>query len=178
MKLTKDDIPKSIFLYLPWENILFCFSETDIVSIFLYDTVPVPFSDPISEIVSDHCTNSCQCDRENHMGFSPKSSYQDHDVHARYSGSNDGKRLDTCWRKCDEIVPVPKSRDKSAYPDNSQFYPIGPYEWDDHQDYWENREEYSDDLRDQDTDVFDYLHSSIVWKKHTFAMKIQLSSHK
>ncbi len=58
MKLSEYNIPKSIFFDLFCEDFLFCFSESDIVTITVYDLVSVPFSDPISDIVTEHGTDA------------------------------------------------------------------------------------------------------------------------
>lgn len=62
------------------------------------------------------------------MHFSPKSSYKDHDIHSWYGSSDDGKRLNTCRKKCNEIVPISKSCDKSPNPLYTQFDPFWSYE--------------------------------------------------
>ena len=58
MEFSKNNIPKSIFLNLFFEDFLFCFPESDVVTISMDDLVPIPLSDPISEIVTDHSTDA------------------------------------------------------------------------------------------------------------------------
>ena len=58
MKLSEYNIPKSIFLDLFCEYFLFCFPESDIVTITVDDLVSIPFSDPISDIVTEHSTDT------------------------------------------------------------------------------------------------------------------------
>jgi hypothetical protein len=58
MKLSEYNIPKSIFFDLFCEDFLFCFSESDIVTITVDDLVSIPFSDPISDIVTEHGTDA------------------------------------------------------------------------------------------------------------------------
>jgi hypothetical protein len=95
MEFTEHNVPKSIFRNLSFEDFLFSFSESYVVSIAFDDLMTVPFSDPVSEIVSEHGSDTGESDRTDEMSFSPKPSYQYHDIHPWYGCPDDRERLDT-----------------------------------------------------------------------------------
>ncbi len=89
MELAQYYVPESILLYLLAEYPLLCVSQSDIVTIFLYDTMSVPFSCPVPEIVTEHRTDYCEHHSTDDMRLSPESSYEDHHIHPRYQSSDD-----------------------------------------------------------------------------------------
>lgn len=88
MKFPEDDIPKSIFFELFMEYIGFGFSESEPVTVFFYEFDSIPFPDPVSEIVPEHSSDCCQCNRRDDMICSPKSTHQNHHVHPWYRSTD------------------------------------------------------------------------------------------
>lgn len=171
MKFSKNNIPKSVFFYLFWEYFLFCFSESDVVTIFLDDLMSIPFSDPISDIISDHGTKCSQENRSYDMSFSPKSTNKNHNIHPWKSCSDNREWFCTSRDKCNKIIPISKYSNEFTNPSNSWFYQLWFYERDNYQDERKNSEEYSDRLSECDKKSLECLHTAIVWKKATFAKK-------
>ena len=124
MKLPEDDIPEAIILDLFFEDLLFCLSDSEPVTIFLDELPTVPFADPEAEIVPDHGTDDGRDDREGKMISCPESSHEDHDIHPWDSSPNDRKWLDASWCECDEIIPWSECLDEFAHPDNRLLYPF------------------------------------------------------
>ena len=75
MELPEDDIPKSIFLYLSMEYRCFSTTDSEPVTVLLYELRPIPLPDPVSEIVSYHSTEYCKEYCRDDMELPPKSSY-------------------------------------------------------------------------------------------------------
>lgn len=176
MELAEDNIPESIFRYLFWENPLLCFADAEVVAIFFYDPMTVPFAYPVSECITEHRTDRCEYHSSDDMRFTPESAHEDHDIHARNCGSYDGERLDTRTRECDKIVPIPKSRDESSDPLDSWLDPFWLHKSEYEQSKRENSEKYGDRLREYDSKSLQYIHEAIVWKKIGSARKLTSNS--
>ncbi len=63
MKFSEDNIPKSIFLDLLMEDRSFRLSDSEPVAVFFYKLGSIPFSYPVSEIISEHCSDDRTYDR-------------------------------------------------------------------------------------------------------------------
>lgn len=171
MKLSENDIPKAIFRDLFFEYFLFCFSESDIVSVFFYDFMSVPFTDPVAEIVSEHCSDTCETYRQEYMIFPPKSSYENHDIHTRHGSSDDRKWLDTGRCKCYKKVPVSESLDQFSYPFYTSFYPFWMHERNANNNQRKYHKKYGDSFCEKNKKLFQCMHETIVWKSGRKAKK-------
>ena len=136
----------------------------------------VPFAYPIADVVPEHRTDRCEYDSSDDMRLTPESAYEDHYIHARNCSSYDRHRLDTGTRECDEIVPVPESRDESSDPLDPRFDPFWPYKSEHEQSEREHRKKYSDRLGKSDKKSLQYIHETIVWKKIGSARKLTSNS--
>ncbi len=90
MELSEYDIPESVFLYLSMEYRRFCTTDSEPVTVLLYELSSIPLSDPIAEIVPDHSTEYSREYRRDDMELPPESSYEDHHIHPRH-GSSDNR---------------------------------------------------------------------------------------
>lgn len=124
MEFSENNIPESIFLELYVEDLFFSSSYSEPISIFHYESFSKVFSYPVTKIVSEHSTKYCKSYCRKEVATCPKASNQDHDIHSRNSGPNDGERFDTGREKCDEVVPVSYGFDYFSYPDNSSINPF------------------------------------------------------
>jgi hypothetical protein len=81
VKLSEDDIPKSIFLDLPFQYTSFCLPDSEPVTILHDKLFPEPFPDPVADIVPEHRSEYCRDDGQCQVFSSPESSYEDHHIH-------------------------------------------------------------------------------------------------
>ena len=170
MELAEDDIPKPVSLDLLAEDFLFCFAESDVVTISFYDLMTVPFAYPVADIVADHRTECCKENSPDDMRLAPESSYQYHHVHPRYRSPDDRHRLDTRTRECDEIVPVPECLDQDSDPLDPWFDPLWLRKSEHEQSERENSKKYGDDFCEEYSKSFESVfHSLIVSEKLFFA---------
>lgn len=88
MKFPEYDIPKSIFFELFMEDGSLSFSESEPVTVFFYQFDSIPFPDPISEIVPEHGSDCCKCNRRDDVIYSPKSTDQNHHIHPWYCSTD------------------------------------------------------------------------------------------
>jgi hypothetical protein len=102
----------------------FRFTKSEPVTIFFDKFDPIPFPDPVSEIIPDHCSNGRKRDSRDYVVRSPKSSNKNHNIHPRYSGTDNRERFDTSRKKGNKIIPISKSFDKFPNPSYSIFYPL------------------------------------------------------
>ena len=95
MKLSEHDIPCTIFLDLTVENLHLRSSESEPFTMFLEDSSTILFSEPVSEPVPEHGSDTCSEDGADEMRLSPESTYEDHHIHPREDDSDDRERLDS-----------------------------------------------------------------------------------
>ncbi len=156
MELAERDIPESIFLELSGEDLLFCFSQPEPVSISFdkFSTIPLP--DPVAEIVPEHRTDDGSEDREEKVIPCPESSHQYHHIHPWNSSTDNRKWLDTGWEKCDEIVPVTELHDEIPDPCDRSLDPLRMDEWYDEECECEESEYDSEEFCDEWEGSFDH----------------------
>ncbi len=165
MKLSENDIPESVLLYLFFEDFLFSFSKTDIVSVFFDNLMSIPFSYPITDVVSDHCSYCSQDYSADNMWLSPESSNKNHYIHSWYCGSDDWEWLRTGTRKGNKIIPTTKRDNEFAYPSNPKLDPIRFYERYHYQYEWENCKKNSDCFRYSYKKALECMHTLMISKK-------------
>lgn len=169
MKLSENDVPKSIFFDLVFEYFRLRFSEPNPVPIFFDNFFSIPFSDPVSEIISDHSSEDSTHDRKYNMSFSPKSPYKYHHIHSWHGSSDDGKWFDTGWEKSDKVIPVANLSHEIPNPYNPFFYPLRMGKRDKYEDKCQKSERYRDNFREENKESFEMLtHSPYTMKIFAF----------
>ena len=91
MELPEDDIPKSIFLDLPFEDTSFCLPDSEPVTVLYDKFFPEPFPDPVADIVPEHRSEYRRGDGQCEVFSSPESSYEDHYIHPGDGCTDKGK---------------------------------------------------------------------------------------
>ena len=163
MKLPEDDIPEAIILDLFFEDLLFCLSDSEPVTIFLDELPTIPFADPEAEIVPDHGTDDGRDDREGKMISCPESSDEDHDIHPRNGSSNDRKWLDTGRCERDQVIPWSELLDEFPHPDDRR---LDPFRMDERYDHYTKCEECECDresLGDEWESFFEHEKRALWW---------------
>lgn len=175
MELPEDDIPKSIFLDLPFEDARLGLTNSEPVTV-LYDKLfPEPFPDPVADIVPEHRSEYCRGDGQCEVLPSPKSSYEDHHIHPGDGCTDKRKWLDTCREKCDKIVPVSEYFHEISDPCDRDLDPLRTYEWYDDDSEGKNREKNRESFRESFEEVFQrLLHEITLAEKFPFARKKQV----
>lgn len=170
MKFPKYNIPKAIFLYLLMEYRCLSASHAEPVTIFFDKLSPIPFAYPISKIIPEHSSDDSTEYRSDDVGFSPESSHKNHNIHPRYSGTDNRKWLDACREKCYEIVPVSEWLYQLTDPLDTGLYSLWSYErYNDERESKnskENCEEFCDWLEDELNGIF---HPFTLYKTYPFA---------
>ncbi len=173
VKFPEDDIPESIFLYLLVEDLIFCFSESDPVAIFFDNLLPIPFPDPVSEVVPEHRSDDSTEYGPHDMGFPPESTDEDHHVHPWDRRPDDRKWFHTGGKKGNEIVPVPDVSDELSDPLNPDLDPLRSDEGNKNERERKQRKKYSNSFRKVGEGSSDHrkidISTSRVWKKMAFA---------
>ena len=172
MELSQYDIPKSIFFDLLVEDGSLGLAHTEPVSILLDELAPVPFPDPVSEIIPEHSTDDGSEDRQNDMSLPPESTDEDHDIHPRDCCPDDREGFDTCREKCDEIIPASQSLDQLTDPLDPHLDPLGSYERDDDERESEYSKNNREEFRDRFYEKFECLfHVFTLSKRADFAIE-------
>lgn len=172
VKLSEDDIPESIFFDLSLEYTGLGLSYSEPVSIFCQKLFPEPFPDPVADVVSDHGSSYSRDDSRHQMISSPESSYEDHHIHPWDGCTDKGKWLDTCWEKCDQIVPVSEYFHEISDPGDRDLDPLRSYKWYDDESKSRECEKNRESFRESFEEVFQrLLHEITLAKKFPFAKK-------
>ena len=170
VKLSENDIPKPIFLYLFMQYGCFRLSDTEPITILLYELCSIPFPDPVSKIIPEHSTDDGREDCPYDMRLPPESSYKNHDIHPWYCCPDDWKRLYASREKCYEIIPRAESLDELTEPLYTYLDPLRSCERDNHEYKCEKCKENREEFRKGFYDIFEYVfHISTIWKIKSFA---------
>jgi hypothetical protein len=151
----------------------FGLTDSKPVTIFLDELSSIPFPDPVPQIIPEHSPDDRRCDRSYDMSLSPESTHEDHDIHPRDCCPDDRKGLDTSWKKCNEIIPIPESRDKPSDPLYTNLDPFRSCEWNNDEDKCKQSKKNREKFREGFYDIFEGLfHLFRIWKKESFAKEI------